>query len=547
MADYPYTFTQRDEVPNQPPRFENVNLFSSDRVLKESLARESARVDIGRLEQFGAIMGSAKMWNLAAAMHRHLPELRAWDRYGRRTDEVEYHPAYHEVMGVALRSGMSAAPWKGEKCGHTLHAALEYLLAKVEPSVCCPVTMTYAAPAALLHEPEAAAEWIPRIAAAEYDPSIAPANAKRGVTIGMAMTEKQGGSDLRANTTRAEAISGGWYRLNGHKWFCSAPMSDAFLTLAQLPAGLTCFLVPRIRRNDSHNGMHVMRLKDKLGDRANASSEIEYLDAEAMRIGEEGRGIRTLIDMVHHTRLDCAVAPAAYMQTALAQALWHTSHRSAFGKLLVDQPLMRRVLADLAIEAEAAVMLAFRLARSFDEMQHDETEQLFSRLATPIAKYWLNKRVVGHVAECMECHGGAGYVEEWPIARFYRQAPLNGIWEGSGNVICLDVLRAFARHPEGLGVLTEELNLATGENRHFDRALSELTAVFRTPAEADARRLTERMALLLQAGLMLRHAPAADADLFCASRLGEHIQFTYGASAGHADLDAIIARAMPAI
>lgn len=537
--------TWTDNVANQPPRFENVNLFASDRVLTETLEREGAAIDKSRLHNFGAAMGTAEMWEMAAAIHRHTPELHTHDRYGRRIDCVEYHPAYHTVIGTALKAGTSAAPWRGEQCGHTLHAALEYLLAKVEPSVCCPVTMTYAAPAALKHAPQTAAEWIPAIAAAEYDPSVQPAGMKRGVTVGMAMTEKQGGSDLRANTTRAEPLGDGWYRLEGHKWFCSAPMSDAFLTLAQTGNGLTCFLAPRITRDGTYNGIHILRLKDKLGDRANASSEIEYHGAEAVLIGEEGRGIRTLIDMVHHTRLDCSVAPAAFMQTALAQAMWHSSHRSAFGRLLVDQPLMRRVLADLAVEAEAATMLAFRLSRSFDEMQHDEGAQLFSRLATPIAKYWLNKRVIGHVAECMECHGGGGYVEEWPIARFYRQAPINGIWEGSGNVICLDVLRAMARHQGATDILLSELKLAAGTNRYFDQAVSGITSSFRRPGEAGARRISERIAILLEASLMLRYAPPADADLFCASRLGADVHQTYGAFAGDADVDAIIARAMP--
>ena len=539
--------TWTDEVANQPPPFEDINLFASDRVLTETMAREGPAIDRARLHAFGAEMGTAEMWDMAAAVHRHTPELRSYDRYGRRIDCVEYHPDYHAIIGTALRHGTSAAPWRGEACGHTLHAALEYLLAKVEPSVCCPVTMTYAAPAALKHAPETAAEWIPAIAAAEYDPTTRPMGMKRGVTVGMAMTEKQGGSDLRANATQAEALGSGWYRLDGHKWFCSAPMSDGFLTLAQTAKGLTCFLAPRMNREGKHNGIHIIRLKDKLGDRANASSEIEYHGAEAVLVGEEGRGIRTLIDMVHHTRLDCAVAPSAFMQTALAQALWHTSHRGAFGKLLVDQPLMRRVLADLAVEAEAATMLAFRLSRSFDEMQHDETAQLFSRLATPIAKYWLNKRVIGHVAECMECHGGGGYVEEWPIARFYRQAPINGIWEGSGNIICLDVLRAMARHPGSTDILLSELKLAAGVNRRFDQALSNLSSSFRQPGEADARRISERVAVLLQGSLMLRHAPPADADLFCASRLGDDIHLSYGAFAGDADVDAIMARAMPMV
>jgi putative acyl-CoA dehydrogenase len=534
------------DIPNQPPRFENIDLFSADRVLVEAIAREGMGIETAPLREFGAVMGSAEMWGMAAAMHRHTPELHAYDRYGRQIDEVDYHPAYHSVMRIALEAGISAAPWRQENCGHTLHAALEYLLAKVEPSVCCPVTMSYAAPAALKHSSDAAAEWVPRIAAAQYDPSSRPAALKAGITVGMAMTEKQGGSDLRAIMTRAERQDGESYILNGHKWFCSAPMSDAFLTLAQAASGLTCFLVPRFRRDGTHNGLHVIRLKDKVGDRANASSEIEYRNADATRIGEEGRGIRTLIDMVHHTRLDCAIAPAAYMQTSVAQALWHTAHRSAFGKKLIDQPLMRSVLADLAIEAEAATMLAFRLSRSFDEMDHDEAAQSFSRVATPVAKYWLNKRVTGHVAECMECHGGAGYVEEWPIARFYRQAPLNGIWEGAGNIICLDVLRALARHPGAADVLLTEIRAATGANRIFDQCVRELEPMLHQPAEAGARRTSERLALMLQASLMLRHAPPANSDLFCASRLSGAPGYTYGSGGSKADPAAIIARAMPA-
>lgn len=543
MENIPYTASET--VQNQPPRFENINLFSSDRVLLETIAREGAGIETVRLQQFGAAMSSAEMWEMAAAMHRHTPELHAFDRYGRRTNTVEYHPAYHAVMRLALEAGTSAAPWRSDKHGHTLHAALEYLLAKVEPSVCCPVTMTYAAPAALKHAPETAPEWITRIAAAQYDPSSRPAALKAGITVGMAMTEKQGGSDLRSNTTRAEPQEYGWYVLNGHKWFCSAPMSDAFLTLAQLPPGLTCFLVPRFRRDGRPNGMQLMRLKEKIGDRANASSEIEYHNAEAMRVGEEGRGIPTLIDMVHHTRLDCAIAPAAYMQTAIAQALWHAAHRTAFGKLLIDQPLMKQVLADLAVEAEAATLLAFRLSRSFDEMERDVAAQLFSRVATPIAKYWLNKRVIGHVAECMECHGGAGYVEEWPIARFYRQAPLNGIWEGSGNVISLDVLRAFARHPGAIDVIRAEIRMAGGVNPEFDRKVREADTMLVEPLESGARRISEQIALLLQASLMLRYAPPADFDLFCASRLTGEAAFTYGSYAAKADVNSIIARAMP--
>jgi putative acyl-CoA dehydrogenase len=339
-----------DRASNQPPPFEGVNLFTSDCVLQDALAREGASHHRARAEAFGARMGSAEVWALAAAAHRHPPELHRFDRYGQRIDDVEYHPAYHAMMREGIGAGISAAAWSGIGGGNVLHAGLEFLLAEVEPSVCCPITMTYAAPAALKHAPDLAAEWMPRILSQSYDGSPQPALLKAGVTIGMAMTEKQGGSDARANTTAAERVGDGTYRLVGHKWFCSAPMSDAFLTLAQAESGLTCFLCPRWAPDGTRNAIHLMRLKDKLGDRANASAEIEYHGAFAVRIGEEGRGIATILDMVHHTRLDCAIAPAAYMRSALAQALWHAAHRRAFGKILIDHAPMRNVLADLALE-----------------------------------------------------------------------------------------------------------------------------------------------------------------------------------------------------
>ena len=546
MAD-PQPPPRLDEsAANQPPPFENVNLYATDRALQEAVAREGAKGHEQRITDFGARMGSAETSALAAAAHRHLPELKRFDRYGSRLDEVEYHPAYHALMNTALEAGISALPWSGMKSGHVLHAALEFLLAEVEPSVCCPVTMTYAAPAALKHQPDVAAEWVPRILAQKYDPSSRPAAEKTSVTIGMAMTEKQGGSDVRANTTRAEPASDGSYRLTGHKWFCSAPMSDAFLTLAQAEGGLTSFLTPRFTPEGKRNAIHVMRLKDKIGDRANASSEIEYHGAYAVRIGEEGRGIATILEMVHHTRLDCAIAPAAYMRSALAQALWHTSHRSAFGKLLIEQPLMRQVLAELAVESEAATALAFRVARSFDEAASSEEAALFSRIATPVAKYWLNKRVIGHVAECMECHGGAGYVEEWPIARLYRQAPLNGIWEGSGNVICLDVLRALKRERQTIDVFLAEIAEAHGANAYLDKAAQALrTLLSGATDERAARRLVEAMALALQAALLVQHAPTFIADAFCAARLAHEARTAYGAQTLAIDTEAIIARAMP--
>jgi putative acyl-CoA dehydrogenase len=532
-------------VANQPPPFEDVNLFASDRALQEAVAREGGASHTGRLTAFGARMGSAENWALAAAAHHHLPELRAFDRDGRRIDEVEYHPAYHAMMREGIEAGISAVAWDGTAGGHLLHAALEFLLAEVEPSVCCPITMTYAAPAALKHAPDVAAEWGPRILSQSYDGSSQPAAAKRGVTIGMAMTEKQGGSDVRANTTRAEKQPDGSYRLTGHKWFCSAPMSDAFLTLAQAQGGLTCFLAPRWTPDGERNAIHIMRLKEKLGDRANASSEIEYHGGYAVRIGEEGRGIATILDMVHHTRLDCAIAPAAYMRTALAQALWHASHRMVFGKLLIEQTLMRHVLADLALESEAATALVFRIARSFDESGKSEEAALFSRLATPVAKYWLNKRVVPHVAECMECHGGNGYVEEWPIARFYRQAPLNGIWEGSGNVICLDVLRALSRIPLAGELFLNEARRAKGANTDLDTAIAALETQMTNADESSARRLAEHMAQVLQASLIVQHAPAFVADIFCATRLAER-HSTYGAAA-ESNAEAILARSFPQV
>jgi putative acyl-CoA dehydrogenase len=531
-------------VANQPPPFEEVNLFTSDRALMEAAAREGGGVHRAQFEAFGALMGSAEVWRLAADAHKHPPELRAFDRYGWRIDEVDFHPAYHAMMRIALEAGISGAPWSGIEGGHLLHAILEFLLAEVEPCVCCPITMTYAAPAALAHAPEIAGAWLPLIVARRYDESSRPWDEKNGITVGMAMTEKQGGSDLRANTTRAERQADGSYRLSGHKWFCSAPMSDGFLTLAQAKGGLTCFLAPRWRPDAQRNAIAVMRLKDKIGDRANASAEIEYRDAYATRLGEEGRGVATILDMVHHTRLDCAIAPAAYMRTALAQALWHVAHRRAFGKLLIDQPLMRAVLADLALESEAATALAMRVARSFDE--DGEWENAFSRVGVPVAKYWLNKRVTPHVAECMESHGGAGYVEQWPIARFYRQAPLNGIWEGSGNVICLDVLRALQRTPGARDAFLAEVKGAGGGNGALDAALLDLEARLMKPAvaEPEVRRLVESMALTLQGALLVRHAPAAVSDAFCATRLlRPHL--TFGAFDAAVDADAIVKRATP--
>ncbi|HVZ91508.1 MAG TPA: acyl-CoA dehydrogenase family protein [Rhizomicrobium sp.] len=542
----PLSRLETHDVTNQPPPFEDVDLFNSDISLKEAVARAGAAVHAGRLSDFGRRAGSAEVAEWAMQANRNPPQLKTFDRYGRRIDEVDFHPAYHELMAMGLGAGYASCAWSGATAGHALHAAIEFLMAQAEPGVCCPMTMTYAALAALRHQPALFDVWKPRVLSTVYDPSSRPAADKKGVTIGMAMTEKQGGSDVRANTTRAERNADGSYTLTGHKWFCSAPMCDAFLTLAYAEGGLTCFLAPRWRPDGERTGIEIVRLKDKLGDRANASSEIEYHGAWAEIVGEEGRGVRTIIEMVHHTRLDCVVAPAAYMRQALANALWHAAHRTAFQKKLIDQPLMRSVLADLAIESEAATALAFRIAQSFDDSAADATAAAFSRIATPVGKYWVNKRVVNFVYEAMEVHGGAGYVEENVMPRLYRQAPLNSIWEGSGNVICLDVLRAMAREPESVAALIGEIEQARGADARLDAWTASLKDMLAAPhGEADARLLVERMALALQASLLVRHAPPALADAFCAARLSDRPGLAYGALDRRIDADAIIERATP--
>jgi putative acyl-CoA dehydrogenase len=540
----PRTALSTHDVTNQPPPFEDVNIFTTDRALTDAVEREGAATHAHSLSTFGLRVGSAEVIAWSFEANRNAPELKTFDRYGRRIDEVNFHPAYHKLMDVGLSGGIASIAWTAQSAGHVAHAAVLYMMAQIEQGVCCPMTMTYAALPALRHQSDLASTWEPRIKSGIYDATSAPAAQKRGATVGMAMTEKQGGSDVRANTTKATPTGDGAYTLNGHKWFCSAPMCDAFLTLAYTDKGLTCFLVPRWKPDGERNAMHIMRLKDKLGDRANASSEIEYHGAYAERVGEEGRGVKTIIEMVHHTRLDCTLAPAAYMRQALAQALWHASHRTAFQKKLIDQPLMSRVLADLAIESEAATTLAFRIARSFDESK-SEAAALFSRIATPIGKYWLNKRVVNFVYEAMECHGGAGYIEESILPRLFRQSPLNSIWEGSGNVICLDVLRALAREPQTAEAFFAELDAARGAYGELDRAIDKAKASLATTTEPSARRLVETLALALQGALLTRHAPNTVADAFIATRLGQEPWRTYGAFEAAIDERAIITRAMP--
>jgi len=510
------------EVTNQPPPLGGYNLFDRDPILRAALDREGAGWAEDQARAFGAALGEDRVRDLADDANHHPPELTAFDRFGHRLDEVVYHPAYHALMALAKRHRVHAIAWTaGRPGGHVAHMALEYMLVQAEPGVCCPITMTHAAVPALRRSADLASQWEPGILAAAYDPRFIPASEKRGLTIGMAMTEKQGGSDLRATATRARALGGGDYALTGHKWFCSAPMSDAFLTLAQTEGGPTCFLAPRWRPDGGRNPFLIQRLKDKLGDRANASAEIEYKDTWARAVGAEGEGVRAIIEMVHQTRLDTALAAAGMMRQAVVEAVHHAAHRRAFQRPLINQPLMRNVLADLVVDWVAATVMVARVARAFDSPGDP-----FARIAVAVAKYWINKRLPNHVYEAMECLGGNGYVEDGPMPRLYREAPVNSIWEGSGNVICLDVLRAMDRAPGALDAFIAELDATAGGDRHLDRAVArlkdDLAASKKTDAtrEIGARRLVEAMALALQGALVVRFAPPAVADAYCASRLG---------------------------
>ena len=540
------------DVTNQPPPLVGYNLFDGDAVLREALHREGGGWAEDRLSAFGGELGGEHCLALGEAANRFPPELRTFDRFGRRIDEVTFHPAYHELMALGIAHGVHAVAWQAERPGgHVVHTALEYLLVQVEAGVCCPLTMTGAAVPTLRRQAPLAAAWEPCILSSTYDPRAVPVGEKQGATIGMAMTEKQGGSDVRANTTRArplgESAHGEAFALTGHKWFCSAPMSDAFLTLAQTDKGLSCFFVPRWRPDGGRNPILIQRLKDKLGNRANASSEIEYKDTWACLVGAEGDGVRTIIDMVHHTRLDTALAAAGLMRQAVVQAVHHARHRRAFQKRLVDQPLMQNVLADLVLEWLAATVMVMRVARGYDEAAADEGAALFARLAVAVAKYWANKRLPALVYEAMECLGGSGYVEESILPRLYREAPLNSIWEGSGNVICLDVLRAIERTPAALEVFLAELDLARGGDRRLDSLLADvrkqLGDTSRTFDQAHARRLVETLALALQAALLLRHAPAPMADAFVESRLGADRGHIFGTLASGHPVEDIIALA----
>ncbi|MFI4974533.1 MAG: acyl-CoA dehydrogenase family protein [Caulobacterales bacterium] len=529
------------EVTNQAEALEDVNLFASDAILTSACNWSGAGTHARRLEAFGARVGAAETQAWAFQANRVVPTLLPFDRFGRRIDEVEFHPAYHRLMALGLEAGVSGAAWNVARSGHALHAALLFLMGQADYGVCCPMSMTYAVVPALRVEPAVAAEWTPRVTAEAYDQTFAPASEKRAATMGMAMTEKQGGSDVRANTTRAQPEADGGYVLTGHKWFCSAPMSDAFLTLAYAPGGLTCFLVPRWRAGGERNEIEIQRLKDKLGDRSNASAEIEYRGAGAVRVGEEGRGVRTIIEMVQLTRLDCIIGSATQMRQATALAAWHVQRRVAFQRKLIDQPLMRAVLADLALDVEVAVALAFRLARALDRAD-DPHEAALARIGMPIAKYLVTKRAPTVVAEALECFGGAGYIEEAPLARLFRQSPLNAIWEGSGNVIALDLLRALHREPEAREALLSELRDAAAGDSALGAMAREAEQLLAAPiAESAARHAIERLGLALAAATLAKHGDPAVSDGFAARRLHAS-SLTFGAGQAAIDETAILNR-----
>ena len=529
-------------VTNQVPPLVGHDV-AADAALLDGLHRHGAGWAEAELHELGQLAGSEQAQEWGRLANAYPPVLRTHDRFGNRIDEVEYHPSYHELMTVAVQQGLHAAPWRDDQPGaHTARAARFYTWAQVEAGHGCPISMTYAVIPALRHNPALAERYEPLLAAPVYDAGLRVPDTKRGLLAGMSMTEKQGGSDVRANTTRAVPRPDGGYLLTGHKWFTSAPMCDLFLVLAQAPGGLSCFLLPRVLPDGSRNRMHLQRLKDKLGNKSNASSEVEYDEAVAWLVGEEGHGVRTIIQMVNMTRLDCVIGAAAGMRAGVVQAVHHATHRQAFGDYLVDQPLMSNVLADLAIESEAATTLAMRLAAATDAaFAGDESEAAFRRLGLAVSKYWLCKRAATHANESLECLGGNGYVEESVMPRLYRDAPLNSIWEGSGNVAALDVLRAMASG--GTEAFFAELGLASGADARLDAATADLRRrVSDGPDQASARRLVERMALVLQGSLLVRNGHPAVADAFCASRLGGDWGVAFGTLPSGVDTAAIVAR-----
>ncbi len=541
------------DVTNMPPYVGDQDLWNNDAALREGIAREGGGWAEEHLAKFGKIAGAAETFEKADTANRITPENRPFDRYGMRINQVDFHPHYHDLMAVAVENQVPSFAWNHSRPGSQVaQAALTYMFAQAEGGVLCPMAMTYAAIPALRLTPRVGEDWISKLLSTSYDPRDIPVDEKTGAMMGMFMTEKQGGSDVRTNTTRAVALGkttgeGAEHRLTGHKFFCSAPMSDGFLTLAYTDVGLSCFLVPRWMPSGERNTLFIQRLKDKLGNRSNASCEMELHDTWGVMVGQEGRGVRTILEMVQGTRLYCCVSSAGLMRQGLVQALHHTSHRTAFQKMLIQQPLMRNVLADLAIEAEAAIVLALRIARATDEAATNESAAALARIGTAIGKYWNCKRAPGHMFEALECHGGSGYIEESIMPRLYREAPVNSIWEGSGNVICLDALRAMSRENGIIPAVLAELEAACGSNAALDASIAALKDEFsrREDQELRARSIVEKIANTLQAALLVQHAPAAIADAFCASRLGPHWTGTYGTLPAGVDFDAILERATP--
>ncbi|MYW01466.1 acyl-CoA dehydrogenase family protein [Streptomyces sp. SID3343] len=535
------------EVTNQVPA-PTAHETAVDPALYEALHREGAGWAEAEVRELGLLAGGEQAQEWARLANENEPILRSHDRWGNRVDEVEFHPAWHELMGVAIGHGLHASPWREDRPGaHVARAAKLYAWGQAEAGHMCPLSMTYASVPALRLEPELAEAYEPLLASREYDFGLREPSGKRGLIAGMSMTEKQGGSDVRTNTTRAVRSADGSYRLTGHKWFTSAPMSDLFLTLAQAPGGLSCFVVPRVLPDGTRNAFHLMRLKDKLGNRSNASAEIEYARAYARLVGGEGNGVRTIVTMVNATRLDCVIGAACGMRVGAVRAAHHARHRRAFGAALIDQPLMRNVLADLVIESEAATTVALRLAGAMDRSSRgDADEAMFRRIAVAVTKYWVCKRGPMHAAEALECLGGNGYVEESGMPRLYREAPLVSIWEGSGNVAALDALRAMAREPACVEAFFAEVDAAAGANRHLDAAATTLRKDLADPTDQEfrARRIVESMALLLQASLLVRNAgPAAPA--FCATRLANHGGHAFGTLPQGTDTTALLSRTAP--
>jgi len=535
-------------VANQPPALQNYNLFLKDKVLQAAIVREGASWAAEILTSFGEVLGREETIELGFQANENVPLLRTHDRFGNRIDEVEFHPAWHRLLSLSLEQRLTNLPWVEKRKGsHVARAALMYLAVQNEAGHICPVSMTFSSLPALRKQPDVFSQFESLLLSNQYDQRFIPTERKRGMLIGMSMTEKQGGSDVRANTTTAQPLQargpGRLYSLRGHKWFCSHPMSDAFVMLAQTEGGLSCFLVPRFSPCGERNQIRLQRLKNKLGNKSNASAEIELTGAEGWLIGEEGRGVSTIIEMVSHTRLDCALSSAGLMRQALTQALHHVHYRRAFEKRLVEHDLMRNVLTDLVLESQAATLLTMRLAASYDAGVDDKKEDSFKRIATAVSKYWICKRAPSHVYECLETLGGNGYVEESIMPRLYREAPVNSVWEGSGNVICLDVLRAIQNEPQSAEILLQEIQEIAGYSKAIDVQIETVKTLLSRRSQKEARLLVENLALLLQAKLIAKAAPQDVTDAFVLSRIGSERGHTFGTLPNDTNFNAIIERA----